>query len=169
MVIPITLLGKDSLFAFPPSNVFPQLFPLKSRLESPENFERGKAALCNPGRFYQLFSGNLEHLWTCWELMTIGEPIYVLADLPSTSSLIVTSLIELIKPIPFGGDYRPYFTIQDSDFPILANKNRNPPQAVVLGVTNRVFSKVLEHWPNCIVSGKEKKISSGMEFLNLES
>ncbi|KAJ3361835.1 hypothetical protein HDU91_003721 [Kappamyces sp. JEL0680] len=169
MVLPLSFMDSEYLFAFPPNNLFPQLYPTKSRSESAEEFEKLKYLLCSPGRFYQLFGNSLESLWTCWELMVLGEPIYVVSDVPSSASQIVQSLVELIKPIPFGGDYRPYFTIQDSDFPSLASKNRSPPQATVLGVTNRVFSKVLEHWPHRITTSREKKPSVGMDFLNLES
>ena len=124
MSIPIRLLGKTRLFSFPPHNLFPQLYPLKSRTESMESFEKSKATLCNPGRFYQIFNSHLDQMWSCWELMVIGQPVYVLSDTPSASSQMVQCLVELIKPVPFGGDYRPYFTIQDSDFSSLASKNR---------------------------------------------
>jgi hypothetical protein len=67
------------------------------------------------------------------------------------------ALVELIKPIPFGGDFRPYFTIQDPDCSSITSKNRSPPPAVVLGITNRVFSQVLEKWPNVIYTGKARK------------
>lgn len=169
MEIPITLLGKTTLFSFPPHNLYPQQYPLKSRSETMECFEKTKSLLCNPLRAYQIFRNHLDHLWTCWELMVTGQPIYVISDSPSAASELVQCLIELVKPVPFGGDFRPYFTIQDADFSSLASKNRNPPQAVVLGVTNRVFSKVLEGWPNCICIGKEKARNEKVNFLDLES
>jgi hypothetical protein len=52
------------------------------------------------------------------------------------------------------GDYRPYFTIHDSDF-----KNFTQPSApdsipsLILGVTNPFFLKVLSHWPHVITIG----------------
>ncbi|KAI9318265.1 DNA alkylation repair enzyme-domain-containing protein [Obelidium mucronatum] len=51
-----------------------------------------------------------------WELMILGEPILVQAETPKSASQVVYTLLELMKPVPFGGDYRPYFTIQDSEF-----------------------------------------------------
>lgn len=76
--------------------------------------------------------------------------------------------------IPFGGDFRPYFTIQDSDFKSISNRNRVKvclaifhkvwntktfckkaiPTGLVLGVTNPVFSKALENWPHLIKVAK---------------
>lgn len=44
--------------------------------------------------------------------MVVGEPILVVGDSPRACSQFVWALVELIKPIPFGGDFRPYFTIQ---------------------------------------------------------
>lgn len=181
MNISITLLGKEAIFSFPPHGHFPQMNYLKPRNQSLDSFEKSKPILCNPPCFYQQFNRHLEQLWSCWELMVLGQPIYVMSDTPNSCSQIVLLLIELIKPIPFGGDYRPYFTIQDSDFSTLVSRKRvisiiqnilflkNPPQGVILGVTNRVFSKVLEHWPNYISTAKEKFFSKGIDFLNLES
>ncbi|KAH9245799.1 hypothetical protein BASA81_016689 [Batrachochytrium salamandrivorans] len=63
---------------------------------------------------------------------------------------MVWTLVELIKPIPFGGDFRPYFTIQDADFKRLTNRTMPPPQGTVLGVTNRMFQNALEFWPHTI-------------------
>ena len=124
MSIPITLLGKTSIFSFPPHNLFPQLYPLKSLTASMDHYQKNKPTLCNPGCFYQLFKPHLDQLWSCWELMVTGQPICVLSDSPSASSQMVNGLVELMKPVPFGGDYRPYFTIQDTDFSSLVNKNR---------------------------------------------
>ncbi|KAJ3222052.1 Protein dennd6a [Clydaea vesicula] len=108
------------------------------------------STLCCPSRLYELFARSLEIMWLCWELMVIGEPILVIADTPKGASDAVLAFVELIKPIPFGGDFRPYFTIQDSDFKNIANRNRPAPSSTILGVTNPVFVKLLEHWPHVI-------------------
>ncbi|KAJ3126014.1 Protein dennd6b [Nowakowskiella sp. JEL0407] len=109
-----------------------------------------KPYLTCPGRFFELFEKQLDLLWLCWELMVVGESIIVVAETPKGCSDIVLSLVELIKPIPFGGDYRPYFTIQDTDFKTIATRNRPPSSATILGVTNPVFSTLLDSWPNVI-------------------
>ena len=83
-----------------------------------------KYNLCNPGYYQQLFLRSLESIWQCWELMVVGEPILVIGDSPRACSQFVWALVELIKPIPFGGDFRPYFTIQDADFNGLSCRGR---------------------------------------------
>ena len=51
------------------------------------------------GKFYQAFNLSFESLWMMWETMVMGEPIYILADTPNSSSQIVQALVELIKPV----------------------------------------------------------------------
>ncbi|KAJ3219641.1 Protein dennd6a [Dinochytrium kinnereticum] len=106
--------------------------------------------ICCPGRFYDLFSRSLELLWVCWELIVLGEPILVMADTPRGCSDVVWGLIELIKPVPFAGDFRPYFTIQDSDFKGIAARKKMPPTGMIVGVTNPFFTKVFENWPHVL-------------------
>ncbi|KAI8076876.1 uncharacterized protein BX664DRAFT_367385 [Halteromyces radiatus] len=67
---------------------------------------------------------DIQDLWLLWELILLGEPIIVIAPDPGICSEAVVSLVDLINPIPYCGDYRPYFTIQDSDFKSFVNKNR---------------------------------------------
>jgi hypothetical protein len=155
--IPITFFGKSQSVLFPPNSHFPQFYELKQRTQTIEEFQTQKPILCSPPKFYQLFGQCLDNLWPCWELMMLGEPIVCMSDTPSACSDAVMALVELIKPIPFGGDFRPYFTIQDADFASITNKNRSPPQAVLLGITNRVFAKVLEKWPHFVYTGKARK------------
>ena len=52
--------------------------------------------------------------------------------------------------VRFGNDYRPYFTIHDSEFPDFTSKTHSPSR-VILGVTNPYFNKALQHWPNVII------------------
>ncbi|KAJ3108587.1 Protein dennd6a [Phlyctochytrium planicorne] len=103
-----------------------------------------------PGRFYDLFSRSIELLWSCWELIILGEPILVMAETPRGCSDVVWGLVELIKPIPFAGDFRPYFTIQDSDFKEIATRKKIPPTGMIVGVTNPFFTKMFENWPHVI-------------------
>lgn len=49
--------------------------------------------------------------------------------------------------IPFAGDFRPYFTIHDSDFHSLVNK-KQPKAGLLLGVTNPIFASSCKHWPH---------------------
>ncbi|KAI8814967.1 hypothetical protein BJ742DRAFT_671214 [Cladochytrium replicatum] len=166
----LSFMGSTSTYSFGHSNRFPQLFegprqlPTTSaalKLEVPNapspplrspsvSFTYVAPTLVSPGRFYELFSRSPELMWVCWEYMVVGEPLLVVSDTPKGCSDTVIALVELVKPIPFGGDFRPYFTIQDADFKRIATRGRPPPAAMVLGVTNPVFNSVLEHWPHVI-------------------
>ncbi|KAG0364901.1 Protein dennd6a [Gamsiella multidivaricata] len=105
------------------------------------------------GGLYKHFQDLVPDLWLCWELMTLAEPIMLIGTSPEVCSESVASLVDLINPIPYCGDYRPYFTIQDTDFKSFCNKS-SPPSSIVLGVTNPFFAKTLEHWPHIIKIGK---------------
>ncbi|RKP04270.1 hypothetical protein CXG81DRAFT_23046 [Caulochytrium protostelioides] len=157
-------------YSFPPHAHFPQSFdkPISfsahSRPPSPGSQTATTATRlkpCCPARIFQLFQRCPEVLWTLWELVLLGEPVLVLADTPGGCSQVVHALVELVKPLPFGGDYRPYFTIQDADIKTLASRHRAPSAAVLLGVTNPVFSKLLEHWPHVLRVGRAFRSADG--------
>ena len=149
--IPLTLFKNEINVSFPPTDHFPQLYETKSKGR--------QLVTCNPGKFYQIFCRSLDVLWPCWELMALGEPILVMSDSPTACSEVVQSLVELLKPMPFGGDYRPYFTIQDTDFSSLTGRGGCSTSAIVLGITNQVFSKVLGNWPHVMHTGKPRSIT----------
>ncbi|CAG8473351.1 12061_t:CDS:2 [Funneliformis caledonium] len=108
-----------------------------------------------PVTMFTHFRDMLKDLWLCWELMLFAEPIVLMAPDPKICSESVIELVDLINPIPYCGDYRPYFTIQDSDFKSFVTKNK-PPSNIIIGVTNPFFTKALQHWPNIIRVGKSK-------------
>ncbi|KAI9471159.1 hypothetical protein BX667DRAFT_472399, partial [Coemansia mojavensis] len=80
------------------------------------------------------FRDTLDDLWACWELMILGEPLVVLADSPARCSDAIVGLVDIIYPIRYCGDWRPYFTIQDPDLRAIVSKSHVPPNTVV-GVT----------------------------------
>lgn len=55
----------------------------------------------------------------------------------------------MIVPFKYCSDYRPYFTIHDSEFKEYTSDVAVPP-AVILGVTNPFFAKTLQRWPHII-------------------
>lgn len=61
-------------------------------------------------------SAHLDRLWTLWELMLLNEPLMVVAPSPSECSAAVAALVALVAPLPYAGDFRPYFTIHDRAF-----------------------------------------------------
>ncbi|XP_041975641.1 protein DENND6B [Aricia agestis] len=94
-------------------------------------------------------SSLISHLHLLWELVLTAEPIVVMASSPTDSSALVQALTNLIQPLPYTAEHRPYFTIHDSEFKEFTRKQFNPP-CIILGVTNPFFTKTLQHWPHTI-------------------
>ncbi|KAI0308843.1 hypothetical protein OF83DRAFT_1072912, partial [Amylostereum chailletii] len=99
-----------------------------------------------------LFGASATHLWSIWECLVLCEPILIIGPSPAMTSQAVWWLRDLFRPIPWAGDFRPYFTIHDKDHDTLVNNN--PPKAgLLLGVTNPFFAKACGHWPHTLSLG----------------
>ncbi|KAF7726420.1 Protein dennd6a [Apophysomyces ossiformis] len=107
------------------------------------------------GGLYHHFKDILPDLWLLWELILLAEPVVVIAPDPGICSEAVVSMVDLINPIPYCGDYRPYFTIQDTDFKYFVTKNK-PACNLILGVTNPYFNTAVEHWPHIVRVGRQQ-------------
>uniref|UniRef100_A0A671SUB9 DENN/MADD domain containing 6B n=1 Tax=Sinocyclocheilus anshuiensis TaxID=1608454 RepID=A0A671SUB9_9TELE len=101
------------------------------------------------------FQSVLIHVQMLWELMLLGEPVVVMAPSPTVSSETVLALVSAIAPLRYCGDYRPYFTIHDSEFKEYTTRTQAPPN-VILGVTNPFFIKTFQCWPHIIRLGDLK-------------
>ncbi|XP_043564103.1 DENN/MADD domain containing 6Aa isoform X3 [Chiloscyllium plagiosum] len=64
-------------------------------------------------------------------------------------------LFSCVSPLKYCSDFRPYFTIHDSEFKEYTTRTQAPP-SVILGVTNPFFAKTLQHWPHIIRIGDMK-------------
>lgn len=73
------------------------------------------------------------------------------------------SFFSLISPLKYSGDFRPFFTIHDSEFRDYTTKKCAPPN-IILGVTNPFFAKTLQHWPHLIKLSDE---DCGKQFYQL--
>ncbi|XP_032502210.1 protein DENND6B isoform X2 [Phocoena sinus] len=104
---------------------------------------------------FRCFRPMLAHVQLLWELMLLGEPLLVLAPSPAVSSEMVLALTSCLQPLKFCCDYRPYFTVHDSEFKEFTTRTQAPP-SVVLGVTNPFFIKTLQHWPHVLRIGEPK-------------
>nr|XP_019788674.1 protein DENND6B isoform X5 [Tursiops truncatus] len=104
---------------------------------------------------FRCFRPVLAHVQLLWELMLLGEPLLVLAPSPAVSSEMVLALTSCLQPLKFCCDYRPYFTVHDSEFKEFTTRTQAPP-SVVLGVTNPFFIKTLQHWPHVLRIGEPK-------------
>ncbi|RVE56831.1 hypothetical protein OJAV_G00225030 [Oryzias javanicus] len=102
--------------------------------------------------FFRCFQSVLIHLQMLWELSLLGEPLVVMAPSPTVSSEMVLALTRSISPLKFCCDFRPYFTIHDSEFKEYTTKTQAPPN-VVLGVTNPFFIKTFQNWPHIVRLG----------------
>jgi len=107
-------------------------------------------------KLYRTFQDVIPDLWLCWELVLLGEPLVVFSPSPIMGSDAVLALANIIAPIQYSGDIRPYFTVQDSDYKEFATKTKVPAN-VIIGVTNPYFIKALEHWPHVISLGSAKR------------
>jgi hypothetical protein len=65
---------------------------------------------------FSVFRGMCHSLWLLWELAITGQPILVQGQHPELVSDTVLSIVGLISPICFAGDFRPYFSLYDPDF-----------------------------------------------------
>ncbi|RZC38555.1 DENND6A, partial [Asbolus verrucosus] len=104
--------------------------------------------------YFEILQPVLSHIHLLWELVLTSEPLVVMATSPTHCSSMVLALTRIISPLKFCGDYRPYFTIHDSEFKQFTSKVQVPPP-VVLGVTNPFFAKILHHWPHTIRLGND--------------
>ncbi|XP_063304427.1 protein DENND6B [Pelobates fuscus] len=97
----------------------------------------------------------LMNLQLLWELVLLGEPLVIMAPSPTISSEIVLALTGCISPLKFCSDFRPYFTIHDSEFKEYTTRTQAPP-SLLLGVTNPFFIKTLQHWPHILRVGEPR-------------
>ncbi|KAI0806300.1 hypothetical protein BC629DRAFT_1282804 [Irpex lacteus] len=95
---------------------------------------------------------SLSHIWSIWECLILCEPILVFGSSAATTSQLVWWLRGLLHPIPLAGDFRPFFTIHDTDHNALVN-TRAPQAGLLLGVTNPFFDRACAHWPNVLSIG----------------
>ncbi|KAM8930255.1 protein DENND6A [Pelodytes ibericus] len=103
---------------------------------------------------FRCFSPVFFHIQLLWELVLLGEPLVVMAPSPSQSSETVLALVGCIAPLKYCSDFRPYFTIHDTEFKEYTTRTQAPP-SVIFGVTNPFFAKTLQHWPHIIRIGDD--------------
>ncbi|CDW58659.1 Family with sequence similarity 116, member B [Trichuris trichiura] len=107
---------------------------------------------------FSCLSSYLPHLHLLWELVLLGEPIVVMGPFPDVVSAIVQALVNLIWPLRYCYDFRPYFTVQDNDFKEFVLPNgAAAAHNVILGTTNPFFIKALENWPHVLRLPKDSK------------
>lgn len=99
----------------------------------------------------------IEQLHTLWELVLTAEPLVIMASTPTISSATVQYLTSIIYPLSYCADYRPYYTIHDSDFKDITGSNSSALPNIMLGVTNPFFIKALDSWPHLVRLGDQSQ------------
>ena len=54
------------------------------------------------------------------------QPLVVMGTSPTVCANAVQSLVSLIHPLKYGSDYRPFFTIHDSEFKHYTTRTQAP-------------------------------------------
>jgi len=132
-----------------------------------------------------VFCEVLPDLWRLWECLLLAEPLLVVGHDPRTTSEAIWHLVDLIRPVPWAGDFRPFFHIHDYDFRAFVGR-ATPPSGALLGTTNPFFLQTCAHWPHklhlgqrlearhghtaartapCFVSTRKRRISKDRELL----
>eukprot|EP00826_Nyctotherus_ovalis_P017348 TRINITY_DN15109_c0_g1_i1.p1 TRINITY_DN15109_c0_g1~~TRINITY_DN15109_c0_g1_i1.p1 ORF type:complete len:383 (-),score=74.77 TRINITY_DN15109_c0_g1_i1:333-1481(-) len=103
-------------------------------------------------------------LWHLWEIVVTETPLLIIADTPYEVSYglvclhrqMISSIISLVHPLKFMGDYRPYITMYDSDIKLYAAlfKEKKRP-LVVMGTCNPYLARMLENFPAVLHLEKE--------------
>ncbi|CAF0837120.1 unnamed protein product [Adineta ricciae] len=106
---------------------------------------------------YQSLSSVLTHIQLLWELILLNEPIAILGTFPTYCSQTVQALVHIIWPLRYASDYRPFFTIHNSEFQEItfnsskkSSKKSSLQPSFIIGVTNPFFAKLLHQWPHII-------------------
>ncbi|KAM9227705.1 protein DENND6A isoform 2-T2 [Leptosomus discolor] len=151
------------------------LFRTMLKQIAPEYFEKCEAfleAVCSDvDRWPPPIPGKILHLPIMGIIMKLRIPTY--RDKPGTTPIVQNmhqadaqismalptvhevDLFSCISPLKYCSDFRPYFTIHDSEFKEYTTRTQAPP-SVILGVTNPFFAKTLQHWPHIIRIGDIK-------------
>lgn len=75
----------------------------------------------------------------------------IITDSPNQCSELVLASISLISPLTYTGDYRPYFTIYDPEFPLIQQElDQSIVRSIIIGVTNPFFLKTFNKFPYII-------------------
>ncbi|DBA01022.1 TPA: hypothetical protein N0F65_002632 [Lagenidium giganteum] len=130
----------------PPSPSFGDLL-ISRRLQRATPYE-------NVG-LYSSFIGMEQWLWLLWQFAITGESIVILSPHARTCSQAALAFTSLIAPLKFEGDYRPYYTLYESDFDEISKRQNTGisdcKKTTVIGTTNPFFMKSLNKWPNAII------------------
>lgn len=84
--------------------------------ESPSRSPSLVVNVVNDINIYRALLPVIAHVQVLWELVLTCEPLAVITGSPRVCSEVVHALVHTISPLKYGADYRPFFTIHDSEF-----------------------------------------------------
>ena len=84
---------------------------------------------------------SLWDLYKVFERLLLSESVVVIAKNPQVCSEVISALIDLIRPIPYAGNCRP-FVIMQSEF-FASNLEQGPNRSFIIGITNPFLLKRL--------------------------
>ncbi|EAS02801.2 polarity axis stabilization protein (macronuclear) [Tetrahymena thermophila SB210] len=106
--------------------------------------------------FRHVSFNKLHLLWPIWEMILINQPFLLTTNTPSECSAAILGFISLISPLQFAGDYRPYFTVYDTEYKkINLEYEQNMLKSYVLGTCNPLFQMTLKNFP--VIIGFDSK------------
>ncbi|TKA67537.1 hypothetical protein B0A49_07620 [Cryomyces minteri] len=86
-------------------------------------------------------------LYKVSEQVLLCESAVVLAKSPQLCSEFISALVDLIKPVPYAGECRPYLTMQSEFFS--ASLDGGAPKLFLIGITNPfLLKRVLDMFEN---------------------
>ncbi|KZF21902.1 hypothetical protein L228DRAFT_269350 [Xylona heveae TC161] len=88
------------------------------------------------GNWYKLvhYLPSLAEIYIIFEQAILAEPVAVLSKNPQICSEFVSAVVDLIRPVPYAGDSRPYITMQSDLFS--TEIDGGLPQHYMIGITN---------------------------------
>ena len=115
----------------------------------------------------------INKIWTDFLTRSIGH-------LSPWSVFSLSISVHIIWPLRYAADYRPFFTIHNSEFQEItfnASKKAAPvakpltaPSSIIIGVTNPFFAKLLHQWPHIIrVDDNQPDREKGKHYESLHS
>ncbi|KAF2007903.1 DUF1630-domain-containing protein [Amniculicola lignicola CBS 123094] len=78
-------------------------------------------------------------LYILYEKLLLCESLIIIAKSPQLSSEAVSALVDLIRPVPYAGEIKPYMTMQ-SDFRAIG-VDGGTPRPFIIGITNPFLLK----------------------------
>lgn len=138
----LPLFGRVFNFDIPPHSSFP-LQGLRSVTEIGQNIFVSAYEPTENWQNILPYFYTIKELYHTFEHLFLGGSVIVLAKSPQLCSAVVTRLLDLIKPVPWGGLCRPYLTMQSEFFAGSpgATESTALPRNFIVGITNPFLLK----------------------------